>query len=151
MLDSCYKGLGVPDNAERMDVLVVRYQWKNGKVILKSTGPFKALNADLRAFTEKDALCLADSFQKFTIPFESLTGIRSIRKRIAISNWNKDEPYNQGEYKPYHIKGNQYGGVILPYYYALGIRYNGEEYELYFPPYELAAVERLTGCRMEEE
>ena len=140
-----YQTLGVPAEAPEMDVIMFFYRRKGEKIKVKSRGVTEYINFALRVFTENDALCFADVGQRWEIPLEEITGIREIKKAIFIPGWNKETPYNKGEYKPYKINANNLGQLRIKPYYALCIRRGGKDYELYFPPYELPLVERLTG------
>ena len=73
------------------------------------------------------------------------TGIKKIDRWAGMSDWNRDKKWDSGEYARYDIKVNPKGGYNIPYYYALCISHGGEDYELYFAPYDLEAVKGLTG------
>ena len=57
----------------------------------------------------------------------------------------KEKGVREAPYDPYKISATRFGYSIKSYY-ALVIRSEeGEDYELYFPAYELPTVQKLTG------
>ena len=79
-----------------------------------------------------------------------LKSIQTVKKRIAIPSWNKEEGPTEGEFKPYKMTVNDMDMVFFkPYYILVGER-NGEEYGIYFPCYELAVFENLTGLKADD-
>ncbi len=148
--ENALAALGVPPNASQADFLISRYKSKGDKISIKAWGMAKFGNTKLFIYTENGTLYLADVFQKFAVPITEITGIRKIEKRVTMDSWNKDTPHNKGEYKQYKINQGQYGEYHLRYYYALCILHNGENYELYFPPYESEIMQKLTGLKAEK-
>lgn len=144
-VEDSYQALGVPAEAPEMDVIMFFYRRKGEEIKVKSRGITEYINFALRVFVEDGALCFADVGQRWEIPLEEITGIREIKKAIFIPGWNKETPYNKGEYKQYKINANNLGQLRIKPYYALCIRHGGKDYELHFPPYELPVVEKLTG------
>lgn len=142
--------LGVPPNTQKADFLISRYKNKGDKNSIKAWGNAQFGNAELFVYAEDGMLYLADVFQKFAVPMAEMTGIRKIKKRTTMHSWNKGTPHNKGEYKQYKINRGQYGEYHLRCYYALCIVHNGESHELYFPPYELEVLQKLTGLQAEE-
>lgn len=131
--------LGVPPNTPCTDLLLTYYKNRNGKIRFPSSA-FD--NAELYVFSENGTLYLADCYKKYGIPLAEIQGIQTVNKRIRMNSWNKETPYNKGEYKPYKIQMNQ-GEYFVKPYYALEILHGGETYQLYFPPYELPVFEQL--------
>ena len=142
-----YDMLGVPYDAKNADILSMRYKRKNGALCPKSNGLFTFINFDCKLFADDDNFYVADTLSKYAFPKGSLKGIRKIDKRIDFTSWNKDTAFNKGEYKQYKIKTNDYSTFFVKPYYALQLTHNDEDYELYFPPYELETVEQLTGVK----
>jgi len=147
---NAYNELGVPDGALSVDVIMMNYKLKNGKIVLKTTAFFSCINPIMRMYKEDNYLCLADLEKKYSISLDSVTNIRKIKKHFELPFWNKEIMYNKGEYKKYKITENN-GIICIKYAYALCIDYNGEIYELYFPPYELERFVQLTGCEVAPE
>ena len=150
-VEACYDMLGVPDNAFNTDIFMMKYKLKNGEIKPKEQGFFTFINAELKVFADEENLYVADAISKYAFPKECLTGIRAIKKKAQVTGWNKGTPYNKGEYKKYKIAENQYGTIFIKPYYALQLSRYGEDYELYFPVYELEIMKALTGLDVTEE
>ena len=144
-----YKDLGVPDNAETVDILAVTYKEKDGLVVPKERGfaasPFD--NIEMKAFVEGDSLMLATYVVKYAIPLSGIRRIETVNKRITVPDWNKDEEPNKGYYKQFKITGDDDEGVSFKPYHILQFRHEGELWGIYFPCYDLEAFERLTGLK----
>ena len=146
-ISALYKELGVPDDAPDVDVLAFRYKIKNG--VLKVHTPFMALtsyvNPEMKVHVKDSVLYITDTESSYGIPLSSIEGIRTVNKRISVTSWNKEDDYKEGRFKEYKITENQYGNIFFKPYYILEFNFNGEEYGLYFPCYELPVFEELTG------
>jgi len=142
----------VPENAITTDIMLFRFVVKDGVCKAKESGlsatPY--LNHEMRAYLKDYNLCLADVGGVYSFPLESLKRITTVKKRIILPEWNKEEAYNKGIYKQYKISSNQYGVSLKPYY-ILELEKDGEEYGIYFPSYELPVFESLTLLHPEEE
>jgi hypothetical protein len=143
-----YDSLGVPADADTMDVLCSRYIVKKGEPVNRPFGPYTFIATEVKIYTEGEVLVLADVHQKFSIPLSSLTGLRTIQKPVTLPVWNKDAYVDQPPYDQYHITINQNGVNFKPYHALLIRDDEGEAYELYFPSYELPVIERLTGLHV---
>lgn len=139
-----YAMLGVPEDTENVDVLMFRYKVKDGVAVPVDTMQqvTKFTNIDLRAFVKDGHLCLADLSNVYSFRLDSMKSITKINKRVHFPTWNKEVKHNELMYKPYKItlKDNIYS--TKPYY-VLTFEKDGEEYGIYFPPYELSTFERL--------
>ena len=71
-------------------------------------------------------------------------------KKANMDEWNKDVPFNKGEYKQYKITSNDYGTIFCRYY-AMQISDVFGEYELFFPEYELAQFKAIADVPVEKE
>jgi len=139
--------LGVPVNTEYTDILSCVYRMNNGQRVIVKNGEVAYINNKCCVFREDNALCIADTAMKLEIPLQSIKAIRKIDQRVTVSKWNKETAYNKGEYREYRIKMTKRDQPIFKYYYALCFTHGSEEYELYFPPYELPFIEQLTNVR----
>ena len=140
-----YESLGVPADAATIDVLCSRYAIKKGEPINRPFGPYTFIATEVKIYKEGDALMLADLYQTFAIPKEALTAIRTVQKPVTLPAWNKETPIDQPPYNGYNLTLN-HNGVHFKYYHTLTVtRGDGEEYDLYFPPYEITTIEALTG------
>ena len=137
--------LEVPESSIPTDILIFRFVVKDGVCKAKETGlsvtPY--FNHEARVYLKDYNLCIADVGGVYSFPLESLKRITTVKKRIILPEWNKEEAYNKGIYKQYKISSNQYGISVKPYY-ILELEKDGEEYGIYFPSYELPTFESLT-------
>lgn len=148
--DRAFAELEIPSGAILTDVLLFKYTIKDG-VIKPKTGALDVsayINFEMRAYLRDFNLCLADVENVYSFPLESLRRITTVKKRITVPNWNKEEDYNKGIYKQYKIGANQYGYSVKPYH-ILELERDGEVYGIYFPSYELPTFESLTLLRAE--
>jgi hypothetical protein len=143
-----YETLGVPASAIDVDIMVCKYHIKNGAPTPKAGRSYLFSNPEMKVFVESGALCFADVNTRYDIPLSDITGIREIKKRIALPSWNKNTLPTEARYKPYRLTMNEYGQVFIRSYCVLDIYRDGlVQYELYFPTYELPIIERLTGIK----
>ena len=137
--------LGVPTHAAEVDILMFKFSFKNGKMKIHSptwsATPF--VNHPFKVYLKEYKLCIADVGSVYSIPLESLREIRKINKNANLPQWNKDVPYNRGEYKQFKLGTNDAGISCKPYY-VLVFEHEGEEYGVYFPKSELPTFESLT-------
>ncbi len=146
----CHEALGIPLDAENVEFFAVDYAVENGKVELLESLGSGSINTEYKVYVWNNKLCMADISEKHSVPLENTVGIKRIDDRISFMFWYKDTPYNKDEYKQYNIKfDKKEQEYTVKWYYSLQIQYNGEDYELYFPPYELSVIEKLTGFKAE--
>ena len=149
--DKASRELGIPENAYVIDVLVSNYTVKNDKVKLYTPPlaytPF--INVPMRAYFVDNKLCLADAETVFSFPLGILGVGRRINKKAILPQWNKDEPYNKGEYKQYNLKISDAGIHVKPYY-VLEVKHGCETLGIYFPCYERYVFENLIGISVVE-
>ena len=149
--ERAFAELGVPSGAIRVDILAFKFAIKDGAVKPK-TGALEVtpyFNFEMRAYLCDYNLCLADVESVWRFPLESLKAIKTVKKNVILPTWNKETPYNKGEYKPYKMSSNNYGVYVKPYH-ILELEKDGETYGIYFPAYELASIEGLTLLKAEE-
>ena len=149
VVKNIYAELGVPSSATETDILSFGYKIKDGEIHPKAriyeTTPFT--NLIFRAFTDGESLHLANCEAKYSFPLSELKAIRTVNKRIMLSDWNKDEKPNKGIYKSYKISVNEHDDVYVKPYHVLELEHNGEAFGIYFPCYELPTFEKLTGLK----
>ncbi len=127
--------LGIPEDAQNIDVLAERYVLKDGEIKHKDFNMTNFLNLDLFIFYEDGNLCLADLRQRLDIPLRSLHTMRLEKKKKSFPEWHKSEPSNAPKYKPFKIAVNQYGHVFSRYYRVDISDVKGEFY-LLIPEYD---------------
>ena len=140
--------LGIPSNALDVDVLAGKYKLKDGNLKFCELSPLSGatfVNVSAWAFVENETLYLADVNHKYAIPLSEITCIRKGKKRAVFRGWNKPIPMDEPPYKECKFGVNQFGDIFSKTHYILEFRHNGETWGVYFLPYELPAISKLTG------
>ena len=106
-------------------------------------------NLIFKAYRDNENLYLTNCNGKYAFPLSSLSSIRTVKKHTVIKEWHKEEPYDKGIYKPYHMSIDKFGCLNCNSYYILEAVHNTETYGIYIPCYELPVFEELTGLRAE--
>jgi hypothetical protein len=152
-INNIYNELGVPYNAQNVDILVFRYADKNGDPKVKTAGIQLAeyFNLDRKIFVRDGYLHIADIENVYSFKLEELRSIKTVRKSITMSAWNKEIAPNEEKYKPFKLGVDQFGGVHAKPYHILTLEHAGEEMGIYFPCYELDTFELLTGLKAEKD
>lgn len=138
--------LSVPSEAPWVDILAFRYKIRNGipkPVEGLSLTPYN--NFTFKVFRDSTKLYLANMDGKYEFLISGIYAIRTVKKNIAIPSWNKEIPFNKGEYKQYKLYADQYDCIHFKTYHILEIEHEGELWGIYFPNYELPIFKKLTG------
>lgn len=145
--------LGIPSDADMIDLLSFCYKDKDGEVkVVEKTMQIAQYNtAIFSAFTDADTLYLANMEGKYAFPLSSLVSLRIVKKHITMDEWNKDECYDEGIYKPYKLVEDNYDRIHCKSCGILEIDRAGEVWGIYVPPYEVPVLERLTGLTAQTE
>ena len=153
VLARAYEELGVPEDAKEVDILCFWYKWKNGEPVFKAPNiaATSYVNMVKKIYARDGMLFMADSESRYDFKISDMHAIRTVKKRIPLFDWNKDEDYNKGEYKKYRITKDDKEVYYVKPYHILEMTVDGEEMGIYFPPYELPVFEELTGLRAAEE
>lgn len=151
VVGAAYQELGVPEDAVCMDAFVFRYTEKDGKIRVRSMGFFDFINVEIRAYIKDGALCLADTDSVYALPLESLKSIQTVKKTALFHGWNKELPPTDKSFKQYRVAVNQYESITCKPYYILEAEIRGQTWGVYFPGYELSALEALTGLHASEK
>ena len=77
--------------------------------------------------------------------------IKTVKEKITLDSWNKEEAHDEGRYEQYKIKISDVENVTIKSYHILELEHLGELYGIYFPCYELDTFERITGLIAEKE
>lgn len=148
-METIFAELGVPETAVQTDILSFTYKLKDGEIEPKApplgTTPFN--NLIYRAYIQNDCLCLTNLDGRNEIPLEEIKEIRTVKKKIMLPEWNKETPYNKGEYKQYKLAADKGGLIHVKPYHILVFEHNGTEWGIYFPCYELPTFEKITGVK----
>ncbi len=150
--NNIYAELGVTADTPEIDILSFTYKEKKGENVPvgKSTSPVNFSNLAHKFYVSDGNLYLVSLEAKYCIPLGGITGIRTIKKQAVVPEimWNKDIHYTEDYYKQYKIRSND-GMLYIKPYHILCFNYNGEEWGLYFPCYELPLFERITNLKAE--
>jgi len=147
VLSNAWEVFDIPTDAKEVDILTFFYKFKKGKMKTVNVKGYQTyVNFVSKVYVKEGALYIVDIEQEWVIPLDCIKGIKKINKRINVPDWNKEIPYNKGEYKKYNITSNNIGFILFKPYYALSIESQKEEYELFIPPYEKDVI-----CSLIEE
>lgn len=151
-MEAAFQELGVPQGAKDVDVIAITHRWKNGKLKLHTKGmemsPYR--NVPFKVFVRENKLCLADLENRYEIDLQSLKCLRSVKKSVTPTGWNKPEAPNEGFYKPYKLSVDQYNRILMKRHGLLEFSHNGEDWAIWLPPYELNYISALTGLKIQE-
>ena len=145
-----FDGLGVPTYAHETDILLFRYKVKDGKVKPVASGmmPTPYVNAWAKVFSENGYFSIANVEGRYDIPLEEITGISKVNKKIQVTGWNKDIPFNDEKFKPYGVGiVSARGTVVFRGYGVLEFTHGGEDFGIYIPSYDLPTFEFLLGIK----
>lgn len=141
-----YQELGVPRDAKDVDVICITHRWKNGKMKIHTRGmemsPYR--NEPFKVFVRDGKLCMVNLEHRYEIGLDELKCLRSVKKPIMPTGWNKDEDLNEGFYKPYKLSVDQYRRIHMKRYGILELEHNGESWGVWLPPYELNYISAVT-------
>lgn len=152
-VDTALRELGVPGNAKDVDIISIRFKWKNGKMKPVACGmeTSERTNESFKVFLREDKLCLANAEHRYEIPLKELRCLRSIKKHLYSQGWNKSEDFDQGFYKPYKLTMDSYRRIHMKRYGILELEHQGKSWAIWLPPYELNYISALTGLPVIEE
>lgn len=147
-----FRELGVPEAAVDVDFFSLYYQQrgKEIKICKKWLQSVEFITTCQKLYKDETNLYLADMEGKRSIPLASLRAIRTVKKRVGMDEWNKEEELTSERYKPYRLHEDD-NGIYMKQYHVLEFFLRGSEWLLYFPCYELPIVEELTGLVAEPE
>ena len=149
LVHQAYSHFGVPDDAVSIDVLGRPYHLRKGREVKDNTmnsANLDYINYEYKAYVKKNRLYLANAEANFAIPLKNITGILPVKRRMALSGWNKDISPQSPEYKKYHIAGSE--GKISARCMSVRIEnYNGD-WEILVPNYDAQVIADLTGLEL---
>ena len=148
-----YAELGVPDSAKTTDILFFYYKNKGGQIKVQEKDVQLApyFNIEFKVFKDDENLYIANVEGKYTFPLSSLKKIRTVKKHIRMTGWNKKVQPTKGSYKQYKLTVDNYGCVHSKFYHILEVDHLGETLGVYFPCYELPVFSGLTGLTPQEQ
>ncbi len=150
-----YAEMEIPtQSAKKIDVLSFSYKVKGKRLKLYKSKFLKKLchPESLIAYREKNTLYLCDLTGRCAVPLSSVKSIKKIKKYFNMStlNWNKEESPNSKKFYKSGLRIGRGDKIYFTKAYVLTADIDGEEWRIYFPCYELKALERLTGITVEE-
>ena len=149
LLQNIKEELGIPADAESIDVLAERYVMKDGTPKRKDIGLTQYVNLSMFAYIKGDQLCLADASSVWEIPLSSLRSMELVKKRVSFPDWTKSEPYDSKTYKHYKVTTNQFGHYFSRYYRVEISDIRGEFY-LLIPEYDGVTFMDIAKMRVDE-
>ena len=151
-INDSYISLGVPENASAVEVLMFRYKSVNGEVTPQGIGAYSFVNLITKMYKKDDCFCVADIVNAYSIPLSSIKRIVKVSKKSLLPYWHKSDDLKSDKFKPYGLKiDSKTGGFYINDYYILCFEYGGENWGLYFPPYDLEEIIKLTGAPVTED
>lgn len=132
--------LGIPSDAEKINVFLYNYKIKNGETVIKEefTGHF--INYEAYVFNEAECLCISDLEYRFDIPLSDIKDFGVEEKTSYASGWTKDKSPSE-----YGIKTDNLERIMLKTRAYMLFDLGGEEFRMYFPEYEMPVLKRLAG------
>lgn len=134
--------------AVNVDTLLYAYTMEGSS--LKKTAAFENCYANfpfvVQLDGEKQQMTVSDAQYKFVIPFEAIARIEQVKGKLYMNKWNKPESYLAKPYSAWHVmKTAKKGRTVyrIGEYYRILVNGKRETFEMLFPAYEEAFVERL--------
>jgi len=149
LAESIYDSLGVPKEAIQLDVLSFRYIIKDGQIKRRGTSVANFMNVSKRVFIEDESFNIVDTEKRISIPLYAIQNIKKAKRRGMVIYWNKDVRFNKGKYKPYKIRVNNMGVLIMDYG-IMNIHYENDDYQLYLPIYEIDQLKEMMDVEIIE-
>lgn len=141
--ERCEGALGVPYDRKKVDILEWWYDRKN-----HDKGDLESSEKSL--FREDDKLCIATDENLFALPISGFTRYVLKKEEADMYEWHKDVAFDEGEYRQYNIKHEELD-YYLCRYYALQYCEGYDEFEIFFPEYELPYFKAIVDVPVEEE
>lgn len=151
-VDAAFRELGVPQNVKDVDIICIRFKWKDGKMKPVANGVeiSEYTSEPFKVWMREDTLCLANVEHRYEISRQELKCLRVVKKHLYFQGWNKPEAPNQGFYKPYKLTVDKYERIHMKRYGILELEHEGEGWAIWLPPYELNYISALTGLEITE-
>ena len=150
--ESVAVSIEIPENAADVDLLAFNYIIEGDEAVAVMASEDSAseyFTYAMKLYSDAEFLYLASLDEKYAIPRASLLRISSHQGKINIPDWNKDTPPTKGAYKEHGLTVDNLDRIVIPSYFILELEHGGETWGIYFPNYELPAIEELTGLQAE--
>jgi len=144
-LSAAYESIGVPVKAGTADMLIFDYTVEDGRIVPKknkhSAAPY--MICEVRLYQKDGKLFLFDSESVFAFESNEVKEILTVDETVSIEFWGRRGEIDKvKKYKVNGIEADKEGIVSIDRYHILRVEREGREYGLYFPSYELPALER---------
>ena len=140
--DLCARSLNVHENAIEVEIYTHFYKEENG--VRKNFSDNNAyINESMKIFEEDEKLCIYCADSIWGIPIASIEEIVEINEDIFFSDWDKDVPYDRGEYMQYRIEELEDGDYKINGYYSIRFSCGSTPYELLVPKYEIEHFKKI--------
>ena len=144
----------VPAGTKELEVLYFDYKIKNGEYINKSkseNGAVYFYNGVFDSYADADNLYLADMEGVYAFPRASVVKLHTVEKKCELTMWLKDKDIEDEEFSEFRLKTDAEGDVHCTRYHILEVDRNGERWGIYFPSYEIHALEEWCGLKAEQD
>lgn len=141
--------LGIPENAESIDVLFEKYKIKNNEVKHVNYPMFSHLNLDRFIYVQNSMICIANLYSVIEFPINSVTSITPEKKKATLPEWHKSIPLNDESLKKYKILTNNQGSIITKYY-KITVKTSNREFYFLIPNYDIELFCNITGINIDK-
>ena len=151
LYEDCRVAMNVPESSPEIDVFTYMYTQKDGKTCnFISEGVF--VNEVMQVFRENDSLCFFINECVWSVPFDKIEKIVKIDEDIMFSGWNKEIPFDRGNYMQYKIQelDDDYGHFKMNGYYTIRFTAFDTPYEIIIPSYEIDTVLSISGLKVND-
>lgn len=132
--------LNIAATVTKLDVFATKYKIKRDKRIIKE---FR--NIDCLVWRDNDELHIWNQVEQISIPLDAFITIDSMKQKVKLYRWNKDEKPSREFCKDNGIKVVDRTEYQIKTIYTIKIIKDDTTYELLLPVYEIEPFMKLTG------
>ncbi len=143
----CLEEMGVPETAQKTDVLMSLQKTSKSGKIKPYTAYFKYLNCEMRVYEGNGNIYFADTDGVRAVSLGSITSVVKVDKKIACFGWNKVGDVKNGKWSGL-VKQTSAGAYKIKGYYSVALNADDEPREIIFPAYEKDILETLHGLAL---
>jgi len=142
--------LDIPTDAIAVELLMSGYKIKNDEhKRVKIGGFYDYANFMFFIYESGDNICFASMEEVYEVPKSAFTDIVKVEKRYSLPTWGKPEGFKSEQYKNYQIRANGFG-IVVRSLYEVHIDFQGEEYMVIVPEYDMDLFYQATGLAKNE-
>ncbi len=138
--------LGVPEDAEKLEVLPYHYKVQNG-VAVNAAKKNTFDNIIVSAWVRDGALHLTSAQELFRIPLAALRGYRTIDEEFTVDFWLQEEDFDSETYAAFGIRKAGFLARKCRLYYAVTIGGEQGDFEFFVPCYGWEVLTRMIELR----